>query len=183
MVNAADTGAWSRYSWAGREATLGYHQLIEAFLGAMCTQTKRAIYCTARHRFARYEREPTRIGIAPLRKLRARGTTTVRFSLSKVSTVTVRVTGAQNVTLTSGLQLPHGAHTIAWTPPARGRYRVLISAQGPSGPLGVSSRKVHVVLPKPKPKKKPCKRTPKSEKRCHAKRQLTSRWESEKVGK
>jgi hypothetical protein len=159
MVPESDTGAWSLYSLAGRESTLGYHQLIETFLGDMCKQTLRRIYCAAHDRFARYEREPTRIGIAPLRRLRARHATLVRFSISKVSTVTVQVVGRQVVTLASGLELPHGAHALTWTPPARGRYRVRIAAQGPSGPLGVSTRNVKVVLPKPKPKKKKtCKR-------------------------
>jgi hypothetical protein len=180
MVAASDTGAWSLYSFAGRESTLGYHQLIETFLGDMCGQTLRRIYCTARDRFARYEREPTRIGIAPLRKLRARHTTLVRFSLSKVSSVTVRVLGKHEETITSGLQLPHGAHAIAWTPPSRGRFKVRISAQGPSGPLGVATRRVHVVLPKPKPKRKPCKRHRKSERRCN-RAQLTPRKKDEKV--
>ena len=41
MVAASDTGAWSLYSFAGREATLGYHQLIEEFLGDMCDRTDR----------------------------------------------------------------------------------------------------------------------------------------------
>jgi hypothetical protein len=163
MVPASDTGAWSLYSLAGRESTLGYHQLIETFLGDMCKQTLRPIYCEAHDRFARYEREPTRIGIAPLRKLHARRATTVRFSLSKVSSVTVDVFGKHDALLARGLQLPHGVHTLVWTPPARGRYRVRIAAQGPSGPLGVSTRDVNVVLPKPKPK---CKRARKHEKRC-----------------
>ena len=65
-VAAADTGAWSLYSYAGREATLSYHQLIEEFLSDMCEHTERRTYCDAARRFARYEREPTRIGIAPL---------------------------------------------------------------------------------------------------------------------
>jgi hypothetical protein len=181
MVAASDTGAWSLYSYAGRESTLGYHQLIETFLGDMCKQTVRRIYCAAHDRFARYEREPTRIGIAPLRKLRARHAAIVRFSLSKVSTVTVQVFGKHDLTLTSGLQLPHGEHALVWTPPARGRYRVRIAAQGPSGPLGISMRKVHVVLPKPKPKKKRCKGPHKSEKRCAAGK-LTPHRESGKVG-
>jgi hypothetical protein len=181
MVAESDTGAWSLYSLAGRESTLGYHQLIETFLGDMCKQTVRRIYCAAHDRFARYEREPTRIGIAPLRKLRARHPATVYFSLSKVSTVTVQVFGEHDVTITRGLALPHGEHAVTWTPPARGRYRVRIAAQGPSGPLGVSTRKVHVVLPKPKPKKKPCKRRRESEKRC-VPGKLTPRREREKVG-
>jgi hypothetical protein len=166
MVTESDTGAWSLYSLAGRESTLGYHQLIETFLGDMCKQTLRRIYCAAHDRFARYEREPPRIGIAPLQKLRAHRMTAVRFSLSKVSSVTARVFGKHDATLASGLQLPHGVHTLVWTPPARGRYRVRISAQGPSGPLGVSTRRVEVVLPKPKPKKKTCRRPRRSETRC-----------------
>jgi hypothetical protein len=39
-------------------------------------------------------------------------------------------------------------------PPARGRYRVRIEAQGPSGPVGVKARNLRVVLPKPRPDKK-----------------------------
>jgi hypothetical protein len=155
MIPASDTGAWSLYSLAGREATLGYHQLIEDFFGDMCERTRRRIYCSAQSRFARYEREPTRIAIAPLRKLRARHVTSVGFSISKVSSVTVQVFARRRLALQRDLQLPYGSHAIAWTPPRRGRYRLKITAHGPSGPAGVQSRNIRVVLPKPKPKKKP----------------------------
>jgi hypothetical protein len=153
MIPASDTGAWSLYSYGGQESTLGYHQLIEGFFEDMCEQTLRRVYCAAHDRFARYEREPTRITIAPLRKLRARHPTAVRFSISKVSSVTVQLFDKHGLEMSRGLELPHGPHAIGWTPPARGRYRVRIAAQGPSGPLGVTTRKVEVVLPKPKPKK------------------------------
>jgi hypothetical protein len=119
----------------------------------MCAQTLRRVYCAAHDRFARYEREPTRIAIGPLRKLRAHRTTSVRFAISKVSSVTVQVFDKHGLELSRGLELPHGDHAIAWTPPSRGHFRLRIAAQGPSGPLGVETRKIHVVLPKPKPKK------------------------------
>ena len=134
----------------------------------------------ARERFARYEREPTRIGITPLRRLKARHTTPVRFSISKVSAVTVRVWSKKGLSLTRTLQLPYGHHTIDWTPPARGRFRLRIDAQGPSGPLGVATRKLRVVLPKPKPKK-PCKAKLAPARRCAPKDVLTPRPEREKV--
>jgi hypothetical protein len=154
MIPAADTGAWSLYSYGGQESTLGYHQLIEGFFADMCSRTLRRIYCDAHDRFARYEREPTRIGIAPLRKLRARHLATVRFSISKISSVSVRVLSKNRVTFSRDLELAHGSHSVLWAPPSRGRFRIRITAQGPSGPLGVTSRNVRVVLPKPKPKKK-----------------------------
>jgi D-glucuronyl C5-epimerase-like protein len=153
MVTAADTGAWSLYSFAGREATLSYHQLIEEFLRDMCDRTDRPVYCDAHVRFARYEREPTRIGIAPLRRLRARHTTSVRFSISKISTVKVRLWRGEGLTFSRELTLPYGQHSVDWTPPSRGRFRLRIEAQGPSGPVGVKAHSFRVVLPKPKPKK------------------------------
>jgi hypothetical protein len=180
LIPASDTGAWSLYSLAGREATLGYHQLIKEFFGDMCARTLRRIYCAARNRFARYEREPTRIAIAPLRKLRARHLTSVRFSISKISSVSVRVFGKRGLMMSQDLELAHGAHSVLWTPPSRGRFRVRIAAQGPSGPVGVEVRRVNVVLPKPKPKKKPCKPGRPQTPRCK-RAKLTPRPEDEKV--
>jgi hypothetical protein len=155
-VRAFDTGAWSLYSQSGRESTLGYHQLVAQFLGNLCTRTGRRAYCSVHERFARYEREPPRLGLAPLRGLRAHRSTLLRFSLSKVSTVEVQVSGRRGVSLDEQVSLPHGTHTVWWTPPARGRYRVRIVAQGPSGPRGVLERGVRVVLPKPG-RRKPCR--------------------------
>jgi D-glucuronyl C5-epimerase-like protein len=153
-VAAFDTGAWSLYSQAGREATLDYHRLIGRFLGDMCARTERRTYCAAHRRFARYEHEPTRIGVAPLRRLVARRSTPVRFSLSKVSSVRVRVSGTRGTSLSRDLELPRGPHALAWTPPARGRFRLRIEARGPSGPVGVAQRSIRIRLPKPKPQKR-----------------------------
>ena len=132
-----DTGAWSLYSQQGRESTLGYHRLVGGFLGNLCRRTGGRTYCAAERRFARYEREPPRIGLARPRGLRARRPATVRFTLSKLATVAVRVTGRRGVTMSRRLALPRGRHTIRWTPPRRGRYRVRVEARGPSGPSGV----------------------------------------------
>ena len=54
-------------------------------------------------------------------------------------------------------KLTRGSHSFAWRPPGRGRYRVRIEAQGPSGPVGVEERTVRVTTPA-KPKKKPKKK-------------------------
>ena len=176
MVDAADTGAWSLYSLSGREATLGYHQLIEGFLDDMCDRTERRSYCDAHERFARYEREPTRIGLEPLQRLRARSTTTVRFSISKISTVKVRLYSTKGLAFSREMTLPYGEHAVDWTPPARGRYRLRIEAQGPSGPVGTTAQRFRVVLPKPKPKPKKT-----AKERRDAPDQLTPRPKDENV--
>jgi hypothetical protein len=149
-----DTGAWSLYSSAGGESTLAYHQLTTGILAELCRRTERAEYCRAERRFARYETEPPRIGIAPLRGLWARRSAPLHFTLSKGSAVRVRVYGPRGVVLARDLQLGRGGHDFSWTPPSRGRFRVRVSARGPEGRLGSSGRTVRVVRPKPKPKKK-----------------------------
>jgi hypothetical protein len=42
------------------------------------------------------------------------------------------------------MSVSRGTYSVPWTPPRRGRYRVLIAAKGPSGPLGVRSETVQV---------------------------------------
>ncbi len=148
-----DTGAWSLYSAAGAESSLSYHQLTTRFLVDLCRRTERAEYCDAATRFARYEREPPRIGIAPLRRLRARRAAPLRFSLSKGSAVQVRVYGPRGVVLSRDLHLDRGSHDLSWVPPSRGRFDLRVRARGPEGRLGVSHRTVDVALPKPKPRR------------------------------
>jgi D-glucuronyl C5-epimerase C-terminus len=147
-----DTGAWSLYSSAGGEATLAYHQLTTNILAELCRRTEREEYCAAQRRFARYETEPPRIGIAPLRGLWAKRSAPLEFTLSKGSAVRVRVYGPRGVVLARDMQLGRGGHELSWTPPSRGRFEVRVTARGPEGRVGVSGRAVRVALPKPKPK-------------------------------
>ncbi|HKH17374.1 MAG TPA: D-glucuronyl C5-epimerase family protein [Solirubrobacteraceae bacterium] len=148
-----DTGAWSLYSSAGAESTLAYHQLTRNILAELCRRTERAEYCGAERRFARYETEPPRIGIAPLRRLRARRSAPLHFTLSKGSGVQVRVVGPRGIVLARDMRLGRGGHALSWTPPSRGRFRVRVSARGPEGRIGSSGRTVRVVGPKPEPKR------------------------------
>ncbi|WP_028067202.1 D-glucuronyl C5-epimerase family protein [Solirubrobacter soli] len=149
-----DTGAWSLYSEGGAEATLNYHSLIAGFLTNICDRTHRRTYCSAGERFKRYEREPTKIGIALPHTTRWDRTSTFRFSISKISDVKVRIWGTRGMNLSRDLRMGRGSRSLSWRPPGRGRYTLRITAQGPSGPLGVETRTIRVTLPKPKPKKK-----------------------------
>ncbi len=155
-VAAFDTGAWSRYSLAGRESTLAYHQLVTGFLEGLCERTDRAVYCDAGDRFARYEREPPRIRIARAApRLREDRPTSVTFALSKVSETRLSVTGPKGEALSVDTRLTRGRFTYGWTPPAGGSYRVAISATGPEGRTGVARATLRVrAKPRPKPKPK-----------------------------
>jgi hypothetical protein len=153
-VAGFDTGAWSLYSARGAESTLSYHDLTAGFLNGLCDRLRAKVYCKAGKRFKRYEKEPTKIAVAPVRKPHAFKPLELSFTLSKISTVQVRVWGTKGLTLSRDLSLPRGRHGVSWSPPGRGRYRLRIVARGPSGPAGVALKTIQVKLPKPKPKHK-----------------------------
>ena len=155
-----DTGAWSLYSEHGTEATLNYHSLIAGFLSNLCERVRKRTYCAAGERFKRYEREPTKIAIQRLGKVRWDRASAIRFSISKISTVQVRIWGTRGMSLSRDIEMARGVRTLSWRPPGRGRFRIRITAQGPSGPLGVEQRTIRVTLPKPKPKKHKQRKTP-----------------------
>jgi hypothetical protein len=141
-VRDFDTGAWSLYSQNGRESTLGYHRLVGGFLGGLCRRTGARIYCATGRRFARYVREPPRIHLTRLRGLRARRATTITFSLSKVSLVSVQVSDRRGVELWRTLRLARGHHSVRWVPVLQGRHRLRIVATGPAGTRSVLRRTV-----------------------------------------
>ncbi len=159
-VSAFDTGAWSLYSARGTESTLNYHDLTAGFLEGLCSRLKARIYCRTGERFKRYEKEPTKIGVAAVAKPRAFRPTQLAFTLSKVSAVKVTVWGTRGLSLSRDLQLPRGRHALSWSPPGRGRYRLRIEARGPSGPAGVALKTIKVTQPKPKQKKHHKKKKP-----------------------
>jgi hypothetical protein len=141
-VTAFDTGAWSLYSQNGRESTLGYHRLVGDFLGGLCRRTGAPIYCATGRRFARYLHEPPRVQLRRLRGVRARRPTTIAFSLSKVSRVSVLVWGRRGIELRRDLRLTRGRHSVRWVPALRGRHRLRIVATGPAGTRAVLLRTV-----------------------------------------
>jgi hypothetical protein len=139
-VRRADTGAWSLYSERGREANLGYHRLVRFFLQRLCERTKRGTYCGAQRRFARYLREPPRVRIVPTGARRR----PLRFTLSKVSTVTLRVSSRRGVAVRRTLRLGRGSYPLPWRPSRNGRYRVSVAATGLSGPSSAVARTIVV---------------------------------------
>lgn len=87
----SDTGAWSLYSMGGAESNLNYHQELTTFMARVCENTSEAVFCNLQARLFSYlTAKPTVSGIS--KKVRS-GRIYVTFSLSKVSTITVRTPG------------------------------------------------------------------------------------------
>jgi hypothetical protein len=123
-----DTGAWSLYSLGGDESDLGYHRLVRDFLQSLCERTRAGAYCAPAKRFDRYLHERTRVGFGGVGRVRAGGVALIRFTLSKLSCVTVRVRRAGRLVHVSKLVMPHGLRSLAYRPARKGRYTVQVQA-------------------------------------------------------
>ncbi|MEO8687033.1 MAG: D-glucuronyl C5-epimerase family protein [Solirubrobacteraceae bacterium] len=123
-----DTGAWSLYSSGGAESDLGYHRLVRDFLQSLCDRTKAGAYCGRAKRFDRYLHERTRVGFGAVGAVRLGADANVRFTLSKLSCVTLRVRRGGKLVHVRKLVMPRGLRGLTYHPTRAGRYRVEVQA-------------------------------------------------------
>ena len=141
-VPAYDTGAWSLYSRgsSSHESDLNYHVLLRDFLAQLCARTAAVEYCGAAQHFTAYLAIPPAVQVLP-RTLRPNRVGKLRFTLSKISRVTVTVSGR---TVFSGT-LARGTKSLRWRAPKRtGDYAVTVSATDLAGNPGGASGTVTV---------------------------------------
>src|SRR3954447_25250355 len=142
-----DTGAWSLYSRGSSsyESDFNYHVLLRDFLDQLCARTAAIEYCGAAQHFTAYLAQPPAIQVLPA-TLRPKHTGRLRFTLSKVSRVTLSVArGTKTVTTISLGTTGHGRHTVSWKAPKRtGDYTVSVSATALAGNQGGASGDVLV---------------------------------------
>ena len=120
-VPTFDTGAWSLYSRGSikKESDLGYHKLLRDFLAQLCKRTAAEQYCSAN---AALHRVPDGAagGRGPAAHARPKKSGKLRFKLSKISRVSVRITQGTKLiaTINPGV-LYRGTKTLAWTAPKK----------------------------------------------------------------
>lgn len=165
-----DTGAWSMYS-NRRESDLGYHKLVQQFLTGLCrrledvreraaaaqepdtggiapqtpaTAADPAPYCETATRFSAYLRQPPRLELDEGQTLRQGRRGTVRFTLSKISTVTVVAARGGRVVHRTVLRLGGGRRTVALRPTQAGPLTVSVRAVDLAGNAGSTQGMVRV---------------------------------------
>jgi hypothetical protein len=147
-----DTGAWSLYSRDAitRESDLHYHTLLRDFLTSLCDRTATNVYCTAESHFTGYLTTPPELRLQTTR-VRGGAMKTLRFSLSKISRASVRVTAPSGRTVLSVAAgvVGRGTRAVAWRVPRRaGDYTVRIDATDLAGNVASVEGPVAVLEPK-----------------------------------
>jgi hypothetical protein len=145
-----DTGAWSLYSRGSitRESDLSYHDLVQEFLGGLCRRTDIAVYCDTQQRFAEYETQPPVIDVRE-RRLRRGRPGRVRFDLSKISNVSLRITRGDSLVESRPFGIVgYGKRTFGWdVPKRRGTYTAELVARDLNGHTATDTASIEVVRP------------------------------------
>ena len=135
-VPTFDTGAWSLYARGSTkyESNLSYHELLRDFLVQLCRRTATVQYCSAQQHFTDYLKTPPALEVLP-RTLRPRKTGKLRFKLSKISRIGVRISrDGELVTTINPGTLGRGTKSLNWTPPKKtGVYTVTVTATDLAG--------------------------------------------------
>jgi hypothetical protein len=169
-----DTGAWSLYSRPGVESDLGYHKVLRDFLVGLCDRLKEdgakgakgsvpptsnggtqagvvgtdpvdpAIYCDTAKRFTADLTTKPVVKISQPPTVHARASTAVRFTLSKVSTVTITAVRRGTVVLSRTARLGHGRHVVGVRPAQPGPLLVRVGAVDLAGNAGAAQATMHV---------------------------------------
>lgn len=142
-IPSYDTGAWSLYE-GSRESSLSYHQLVTGFAENLCARTQTPIYCETAARFTADETTPPAMRIRTS-KARVKSSVPVRFTLSKMSTVSLYV---DDVPISSAT-LAYGTHTLSWAGRRKpGTVTVTLRARDLAGNIGQASKDIRLLRKK-----------------------------------
>jgi hypothetical protein len=171
-----DTGAWSLYDQHS-ESDLGYHELLAEFLKDLCERSRQGpplatggapaggttgsppaghpeqipgdqIYCSTASRFYGYLHTPPAIAVLS-KSLPGNARAGVQFSLSKISKISLTVTGQKGkVVWTNSATVEAGKPRLLWvTPKHGGTFTISASATDLAGNGASTSGQVTVLAP------------------------------------
>lgn len=126
-----DTGSWSLYQ-PGVESSLDYHELVRDFLQGLCDRSAVEGFCTEAGKFTSYlTRAPSLTLIT--RSAHQKRMTSLRFRLSKISTVGITVSWKGQVVLATSATFGRGVHSLNLVPRHSGLYTVVLFGRDLAG--------------------------------------------------
>jgi hypothetical protein len=139
-VPLSDVGDWSLYSYRGAESTRDYHELLREFLASMCSRRLGPVYCDYAERYRGYQVDPPELVYTGPGTVSEDQTTSLRFQLSKLSAVEVKVYRGQKLVFSRLATFRRGAGAFSFRPAAPGSLTVQLAAKELRTGLGKRDR-------------------------------------------
>lgn len=124
----SNVGDWSRYSFRGSESTHEYHELLREVLQGLGRRIGEP-YCSIATRYRGYQTDPPAVHVLGPREGVRKRPMRVRFSLSKLSVVEVRVFKGRRRVFRRLATFRRGRRSVGWRPRSAGLYKVRIGAK------------------------------------------------------
>lgn len=125
----SDLGDWSMYSYRGEVSDSSYHELLREFLQSMCTRKLGEEYCVYAKKYAGYQTDPPVLTLQGPDSVSAGQFTRIRFNVSKLSAVELKVFKGGKQTYTTLATFSRGDRSFLWKPASPGTYRVELAAK------------------------------------------------------
>jgi hypothetical protein len=139
-IPASDLGDWSMYSYRGQVSDQDYHELLREVLQSMCSRRLGDLYCTYARRYRRYQTEPPEIDITGPESTNVGRLTPIRFTLSKLSAVELKISREGRVGVNEIAEFRRGSGSFSWRPDSPGTYTVSLGAKEQRTGKGLKGR-------------------------------------------
>src|SRR5918992_4369929 len=139
-VPMSDVGDWSRYSYRGAESTRDYHELLREFLASMCSRRLGPLYCNYAERYRGYQVDPPELVYTGPEGAVEDEPTAIRFELSKLSAVEVKVMRGSKIVFSKTATFRRGSGSFSFRPGAPGTLSVQLAAKELRTGLGKRDR-------------------------------------------
>jgi hypothetical protein len=136
----SDVGDWSRYSYAGAESTSDYHELLRELLASMCSRRLGEPYCEYSRRYRGYQVDPPVLRYLGPDVATPDEWTSIRFSVSKLSAVEVKVYRGGGLVFERLATFRRGNGSFALRPRGPGLLTVRLAAKELRTGLGKRDR-------------------------------------------
>jgi hypothetical protein len=124
-----DIGDWSLYSRGGAESTYEYHTLLRDFLRNLCGRLAAPVYCDTAKRFTSYMRDPAELEFLGPATAAKGELTRIRFTVSKLAAVELKVVRDGELTFTKTLTFRRGTHSFGWRPGRLGFFDIQLGSK------------------------------------------------------
>jgi D-glucuronyl C5-epimerase C-terminus len=139
-VPLSDVGDWSLYSYRGAESSRDYHELLREFLASMCTRRLGTLYCDYAERYRGYQVDPPELVYSGPPAAVEDEPTAIRFNVSKLSAVEVKVLRGSRVVFSRVATFRRGNGSFSFRPGAPGLLTVQLAAKELRTGLGKRDR-------------------------------------------
>jgi hypothetical protein len=139
-VPLSDVGDWSLYSYRGNESSRDYHELLREFLASMCSRRLGPLYCDYAERYRGYQVDPPELVYTGPEGAVEDEATAIRFELSKLSAVEVKVMRGSKVVFSRTATFRRGSGSFSFRPGAPGTLTVQLAAKELRTGLGKRDR-------------------------------------------